>query len=201
MARVALFALVTLMFFAPTGVPAADIESAYTSLDLDKCRKLTPAGEAEAQQGAEWVCPGYNGREVWVAEGDLRFFVGFGPDGDEQCSYSQTLSRFHNIHTTLEWRLRRQNGRMEPFATILRYFVEADGVKEQYLVVSRLDGDQACQMAFISTGQPNANQLARDAADRFAPGFECGLDRAFNYTSAGANGNETPSGNPECPAP
>jgi len=179
---------------------AAEFESVYTSLDLETCLALTPPEIMQEEQSAEWVCPGHDGLVVWVGEGDLRMFLGYGPRGREQCSYGQTLSRFNMIGETLEWRLERIGNAARPIATILRYRVDADGVERQYLVVSKVGIDQSCHMAYIDVAAGNANQRARDAADGYATDFQCGSDSAFLYSSAGPDQRETPASNPVCPS-
>lgn len=48
---------------------------------------------------------GQQGIVVRIAEGDLRYFPGYGARGRDQCSYRQTLGPFHTVHTALEWRV------------------------------------------------------------------------------------------------
>jgi hypothetical protein len=186
--------------FGASAAHAAGTESTYTTIDLENgCLLLTPPEEIEEAQGAEFVCPGHAGLVVWVGEGDLRFFLGYGPRGRRQCSYGQTIAAFNTIGTTLEWRLRDEAGRMRPFATILRYTVDFDGNEAQYLVVTRLDGDTACHMAYVKASEPDHNALARQAADAYAPAFRCGVDEAFNVTSAGIDYGDRPGTPPRCP--
>jgi len=160
---------------------AGEFESVYTKLDLDDCLILSTEAEVEENQGAEWVCAGHDRVVVWVAEGDLRYFLGYGSRGRDQCSYRQTLGPFHTVHTALEWRLRGG----VPVATILRYFLEGDARTQEFLVVTRLADGQACHMAYVDASMPDANRLAQEAADRFAPGFDCTTDRPFSYSARG----------------
>jgi hypothetical protein len=45
------------------------------------------------------------------------------------------------------------------------------------LVVTKIDGKEACHMAYIDArANPAANALARDTADSMAAGFDCGRD-------------------------
>lgn len=120
---------------------------------------------------------------VRVAEGDLRFFVSYGPQADKQVAASQTLGPFNTIHHTLEWRVEKQNGAWVPFATILRYFWDSsDGRKGQTLVVTSLQGDEACHVAHIKAdGNPNANVEARRAADTLARDFDCAKSQVQRY--------------------
>lgn len=180
-----------LAFGAIAAGPAAgqdeQMVSVYTALELEtECSMPAPPKDDEAGS-AQWWCDGYRGIAVRVAEGDLRFFLGYGRDAAIQCSSRQTLGAFNTIGTTLEWRLLREYpGHMTPVATILRYKTEMDGRAGEYLVVTRLDGTQACHMAYVDVReQADANALARLAADRFAPTFDCARDRPFMMTRDG----------------
>lgn len=182
-----------------TPASAQGYESVYSSIAVDDCLMLTPPDLIEEYQGAEWVCAGQNGLVVWVGEGDLRMFLGYGPDGREQCSYTQTMSGFNSAHDTLEWRLRSAGGVTQPIATILRYTVnQPDGQDREFLVVTKL-GAQSCHMAYVSASEANHNVTAREAADRFAESFDCARDIAFNYSAQGRDGSATPGANYTCP--
>ncbi|MET0687848.1 MAG: hypothetical protein ABWY38_01405 [Methyloceanibacter sp.] len=47
-----------------------EISSAYTALELDKCKDVTP--DDAKDYGTVWRCEGYGGIDVRLAEGDLR---------------------------------------------------------------------------------------------------------------------------------
>ena len=181
-ARIAAACCVLLTFLTTA---QAQLESVYTKLDVNDCLILSTEEEVDENQGAEWVCAGHNRIVVWIAEGDLRYFLGYGSRGRDQCSYRQTLGPFHTVHTTLEWRLKSSGGQSRPIATILRYFFDWDGKKLEYLVVTKLGDGQACHMAYVDAADPNANRLAHDAVDRFASGFDCERDRPFYYSAQG----------------
>ena len=174
--------------------------SDYTSLALEKnCRLVssTAGGQTDEEaQGAEWWCDGYDGKPVWVGEGDLRYFLGYGRDAKEQCSARQTLSAFNTIGETLEWRLLREfPGHVRPVATILRYRTDSDGNKGQYLVVTKLGTQTACHMAYVDVKRSrDANVLARKAADTYAQGFDCRSDRPFVMTWSGPQAQGAPGG-------
>jgi hypothetical protein len=195
------FALAAAIMMAATAGASADgIESAYSKIELEggSCLLLTPPQEIEEMQGAEFVCPGHAGIVVWVGEGDLRFFLGYGSHGRSQCSYGQTLSAFNTIGDTLEWRLHEADGEMRPFATILRYTVDSDNGEGQFLVVTKLDSHEACHMAYVSVDEPDANTLAREAADKYGPTFNCGEDEAFLYSARGPEYENRPGSSPRC---
>jgi len=151
---------------------AAGIESAYSKIQLQSCRQVETASD-EGTFGGAWDCPGYQGQPVYVAEGDLRMFVSFGPFAAEEPAAGQTLPNFNTLNETLEWRLR---GGM-PFATILRWFPSLDdGARRgSILIVTQLKpGGGTCQIARIDAQvNANANVMARQAADTMAGSFDC----------------------------
>jgi hypothetical protein len=186
MARIVAAAAALLAVLVATPAMAV-ITSAYTSLDLDRCQ-AEPMAEDNGIDGGVWWCAGYAGIPVRVAEGDLRFLVSYGPDAANELAAGQTLPQFNTIHTTLEWRL--DDGR--PFATILRYFTDTgDGRRGQVLVVTRLgETGTVCHVGYVDAlANPEANALAREIADGWAPGFVCGIDEPA-WAGVGAGGLE-----------
>jgi hypothetical protein len=162
---------------------AEEVGSVYTPLKLKTCQDVTPPEAAE--YGGVLVCEGYDGMDVRVAEGDLRMFVSYGPNAAEQTAAEQTLPQFNTIGETLEWRL--ADGK--PFATILRFRWDSDNGEGSTLVVTKLGDTDACHMAYIvATGNPRANELAREVADSQARGFDCDRDRIGTY---GPDGQRT----------
>ena len=79
----------------------------------------------------------------------------------------------------------QEEGTGKPVATILRYVAENQSQEHQYLVVTKLGDNEACHMAHIDATLPNHNELAREAADQFAPTFDCRRDRLFSYSGQG----------------
>ncbi|MCV0427862.1 MAG: hypothetical protein K5905_20585 [Roseibium sp.] len=151
---------------------AADVTSTYSKIRLQGCTQVATASD-EGTFGGAWECPGIQGQAVYVAEGDLRMFVSFGPAAIDEPAASQTLPNFNTVNETLEWRLR--NG--VPFATILRWFPSLDGASKtgSILIVTQLvPGGRTCQIARIDAqANSNANSLARNAADTMAGRFDC----------------------------
>jgi hypothetical protein len=166
-------AAAALLVLAPFGsAGAAGIDSAYTKIRLQDCTLLEAPSE-EGTFGGSWQCPGYRGQPVFVAEGDLRMFVSFGPSAATEPAASQTLPNFNSVNETLEWRLRDGT----PFATILRWFpnIEPGEKTGNVLVVTQLlPGGGTCQIARIDAqANSNANVLARQAADTLAGRHDC----------------------------
>lgn len=171
----------------PAGTAAEEIGSVYTPLKLDDCKNVTPPEAAE--YGGVFRCKGYGGMDVRVAEGDLRMFVSYGPEAENQTAAQQALPAFNTTGETLEWRLAAEGGRKTPFATILRFHWDSNGAKGSTLVVTKLGQADACHVAYVmATGNSNANVLAREIADRQARGFDCKRDRVRHY---GADGSQT----------
>ncbi|MGE0210591.1 MAG: hypothetical protein AB7S41_02760 [Parvibaculaceae bacterium] len=151
---------------------AETLDSVYTDLDLKACRVIEPSSEPE--DGGRLECAGLPGIPVHVAEGDLRFFVGFGRRPEAQCAMTQTFAAFNSLGAKVEWR--RADG--EPFAAILRWHVTSggEGSRKSWLVVTRL-GPDTCHTAYVEGSSPEANALARKYADEFARGFDCRKDK------------------------
>lgn len=174
------FVPLLLWFAAPAG--AAEFTSAYTKLKLEACQK----GESNDDQGwATWTCKGYKGIPIYFAHADLREYVGYGPDAKNTCSARTTFSFFNAAGKTIEWRMKAG----KPVATILRFFVEADGKKDQFLMVTKLDGSQSCPMGYVDARLKHHNQKARDLVDQNYEQFSCTQDQPIvvskKYTNAG----------------
>ena len=148
---------------------AGELTSTYTKINLADCAK----GDSNDDEGwATWTCTGYKGMPIYFAHADLREYVGYGPNAKETCSARSTFQRFNAAGTTIEWRLKA--GR--PVATILRFRVEGDGNKEQFLMVTKLDGSQSCPMGYVDARIKNHNQAARSLADEHHQTFSCTRD-------------------------
>ncbi len=160
------------VFPAIQSAEAAGITSEYTKIQLENCIQIE-AGDAEGTYGGAWQCAGYNDLPVYVAEGDLRMFVSFGPGAADEPAAEQTLPSFNSVNETLEWRLRDGI----PFATILRWFPSLDdGARTgSVLIVTQLrPGGGTCQIARIDAqANGDANVLARQVADSTAGTFDC----------------------------
>lgn len=153
-------------------VAAAEYTSAYTSLNLDDCLLL----QAD-DYGASFACPGYKGYPLWVAEGDLRFFVSYGFDAPNKTAAHQTLPQFNTVGSTLEWRLSNESGDWKPIATILRWHTQiGDGSEPdgETLIVTKIGETDSCHVVYIDARMtPNANVVARQWADGAAQNFDC----------------------------
>ncbi len=156
-------------------VAAQQIESSYTDLDLNTLCTVIESDDF----GTMWACPGLKGIPVMVSEGDLRMFVSYGLTSTTEKAAEQTLSPFNRLGSKIEWRVSNAEGHWKPFATILRYFVQREETESegQVLVVTKVKPGATCQIAYIDAlANPDANELARNAADEGAPGFDCEAD-------------------------
>jgi hypothetical protein len=89
---------------------------------------------------------------------------------------------FSSTTTTVDWRALDGT----PFAIIQRWHLadnsdeDKDGrpVAKPMLAVTRLPPGAVCHVAYVDVkANPNANELARKAADEIARGFKCGRTR------------------------
>lgn len=165
-----------------SGAEAQTIGSAYTSTAPRDCRV------SSARNGVDdstiRVCPGKAGLVVVVSEDDLRETVSVGRNRAAAASEPAARVWFHPFNstsTTVEWRA--AGGK--PFAIIQRWHVadnsdqDKDGrpIAKPMLAVTWLPPGAVCHVAYIDVqANPDANELARKAADEFARGFQCGKD-------------------------
>ena len=180
-----LIAALALAMLPASPAMAETIESATTPFNVDKC----PHKEGtEPEDGGSWRCPGYGGIAVVMAEGDSRVYVSYGPRASREPAASQTLGALNGEGTSIEWRIvRGRDGKRRPFATIMRWTtavvtddpkVEDGTFRGEVLVVTRLGPGGVCHVGYVDGRQnANADDLAREIADRHARGFRCGKDK------------------------
>jgi hypothetical protein len=197
--------IVTALLLAGTCAGTAfGAESAYTDVDLENCQNLSapvPAGEPDGS--VSWRCKGYGAYPMYFKEGDLRQSVNFGHLAPEIVDGAfESFGGFNHIGAKVEWRLDASG---EPYAAILRYFIEnanpETGAPDksywgQVLVVyrvGRLGDDQGCVVGYVDAlANAEPNVLARDVADDVAKNFACGSDKArFHGTKGEKSGDPT----------
>ena len=161
---------------------AQTFSSSYTSTAPKDCR-VTSAGNG-VDDSTIRVCPGKAGLVVLISEDDLRETVSVGRN--RATAYREPAAQswfgpFNSTTNTVEWRA--VDGK--PFAIIQRWHIadNSDQDKEgrptakPMLAVTRLPPGEVCHVAYIDVqANPNANELARKAADDFARDFKCGKD-------------------------
>lgn len=150
-------------------------KSAYTAVDRKAC-KVLPAGADETA----FLCHGLDGFPVYLAERDGRTYVASGTEPDKSKASRQSL-KFANSpfahptdRATIEWRFVIREQRKVPFAMIVRHFTQDHEHKGEVLVVTRIAGAEACQIAYVDAlANGNAIVLARKIADDRARKFDC----------------------------
>lgn len=174
--------VVLLMLGGLKSAAAQSMGSTHTSTAPKDCR---PVGKPSELDGSTTrVCPGKDGLMVLIAEDDLREVVSVGRSrkaAAEEPAAKVWFAPFNSSENTVEWRA----AGTKPFAIIQRWHI-ADGTDpdqqgrpntKAMLVVTRLPPGPVCHVAYVDAiANPNANELARKAADDFARGFTCGKD-------------------------
>jgi hypothetical protein len=158
---------------------AEPVSSAYTKFDARKDCKHKPGVEIEDY--GEWRCPGFAGVPIWLAAGDQRMFMSFGPNAKSEPAAEQSLGPFNDFYEgTIEWR--RDAGK--PFATIARWNYktiadrETPKVSGRALVVTRLPPGPVCHVGYVDArANADANERAREIADKSARSFDCAKDK------------------------
>jgi hypothetical protein len=163
-------------------IAAQTYGSLYTSTAPKDCR--VTSGGIPGNEISMRVCPGKARLVVRINEGDLRETVSVGRNaavaGKEPASQSG-FGPFNSTTDTVEWRAIDS----KPFAIIQRWHLadisaeDKDGrpTDRGLLVVTRLPPGAVCHVAYIDVkANPNANELARKAADDNARDFKCGKD-------------------------
>jgi len=194
-------AIVMASAFILSGMAMAGNKSAYTDFDIGnkkKCSITSPAPQpGEGEGSATYECDGYGNYVVTFFEGDLRSFITFGTDTADQCAARQTFNGFNSVGNKIEWRL--QNGK--PIATILRWMVSYDSEDSSktktWLVVTKIEGDEACHMGYVEGSYPKANEAAQTLADSFAAGFSCKGSKPIVIAKIGTE-TENIAGNGGC---
>lgn len=148
---------------------------------------------SEYDGGATRVCPGRSGFVVLISEGDLRETVSVGRNRQtaaKEPAAQAWFGPFSSTAHTLEWRTADGN----PFAIIQRWLIadnsepDKDGrpATRSILAVTRLPPGAVCHVAYVDvTANPNANDLARQAADDVARDFTCGKDELKTIGQSG----------------
>lgn len=178
----ALAALFGACFGLISSANAQTFSSRSTSTAPRDCR-ITGAGNG-VDDSTIRVCPGKAGLVVVINEDDLREAVSVGRSraaAAREPAAQSWFGPFNSTTDTVEWRVLDS----KPFAIIQRWHI-ADNADEDkngrpiakpMLAVTRLPPGAVCHVAYIDVkANPNANELARKAADETARHFECGKD-------------------------
>jgi hypothetical protein len=180
----ALSALLWACFALIPPASAQTFGSSYTSTAPRDCR-VKSAGNG-VDDSTIRVCPGKAGLLVVISEDDLREAVSVGRSraaADREPAAEASFGPFNSTTHTVEWRA--VDGK--PFAIIQRWHIaditdeDKNGrpIAKPLLAVTRLPPGAVCHVAYVDVkANPDANELARKAADEIARGFKCGKDEA-----------------------
>jgi hypothetical protein len=161
---------------------AQTIGSVYTSTAPRDCR--VAGARNGVDDSATRFCPGKAGLGVLVNEDDLRETVSVGRGraaAARELAAQLWFGPFNSTTPRIEWRA--LDGK--PFAIIQRWHLDDNEDEDKngrptakpMLVVTRLPPGPVCHVAYIDVkANPDANELARKAADEVARGFKCGKD-------------------------
>ena len=161
---------------------AQTVGSSITSTAPKDCR-VTSAGTG-VDDSTIRTCPGRAGLVVLISEDDLRESVSVGRSraaAAREPAAGVRFGPFNSTEHTVEWRA--MNGK--PFAIIQRWHIADNSdedkggrpIAKPMLAVTRLPPGAVCHVAYVDVkANPNANELARKAADEIARDFKCGKD-------------------------
>jgi hypothetical protein len=160
-------------------------ESVYTSIAEAHCRKTQVLRIADTEYAVSRICPGRAGYQIFINEEDLRETLTVG-ETIKQAAHEPAahdhFGAFNSYGDTVEWRHGRGG---TPFAIIVGWsFADNENTdaagrpkSARLLIVMRLPPGPVCKVAYIDrAANPDANALARKAADEMASGFKCGSD-------------------------
>jgi hypothetical protein len=191
--------------------PAAAERSRSTSIAQKNCRKSVVVKGDESDYTVSRVCPGRGGYVVVVDEDDLRETLSFGKSAAaarQEPAAADVYGALNGYNDTVEWRSLK--GRA-PFAAIVSWsFADRDNTEPngrpksaRFLVVMRLPPGPVCKVAYVERdANPDADALARKAADDLARGFNCGTD-TVHIVGARGHGSDLlfPAGRQETDPP
>jgi hypothetical protein len=161
---------------------AQTVSSQYSSTAPKDCRMIGKPSELDGSTTR--FCPGKAGLSVLISEDDLRETVSVGKSraaAAKEPAAQVWFGPFNSALTIVEWRMAGST----PFAIIQRWLIadnaDRDGKDrprdKAMLAVTRLPPGEVCHVAYVDvTANPNANELARKAADELARDFKCGKD-------------------------
>jgi hypothetical protein len=171
-----------LVFLCPMAAGAAEVTSSVTNFDLARCKMIEPADQYV--HAGTWACKGFGAVSIVQSSTDDRSYAAFGQDGMKHCSFRKTFSPFNTALSPVEWRIKGGKA----FAAIERWSVVKDdrGHSVTWLVVNALRKGDSCHVHYVSGSYPDANIVARRAADRLAAAFDCGNDVPTFESEVGA---------------
>jgi hypothetical protein len=148
-------------------VSAMRADSVYTDIDTKHCA-LVEQGEAYSISD----CGGVGGYRFLLEEGDLRYSatIASSQGKSDLDLWSGSLDGwpqpkmaggFQDVGPKVEWRVDARS--RKPFALVFRILENAGA--DQFLVVAKVTPSSSCLFKIVDGRAPNANELARQAAD------------------------------------
>lgn len=147
---------------------SSDGLSTYTTVDLDACELIRTDPESG---GRSWRCEGHAGIPLLAHDGDGRYDLDAGVQGGWA-----GIGPFNNLSETVEWR----GPAGAPYAIIYRLRSAAPEMPNaSWLIVESVgtEAEPGCVVARVDGATPNANVVAREAADSRARDFDCETDQ------------------------
>jgi hypothetical protein len=189
--RITLVSIVLPAVMVASWANAQSISSQYSSTAPKNCRMIGKPSELDGSTTR--LCPGKAGLSVLIAEDDLRETVSVGKSrasAAEEPAAQVWFEPFNSTQTTVEWRMAGN----KPFAIIQRWLIADNADRDAkdrprdraMLAVTRLPPGPVCHVAYVDiAANPNANKLAREAADALARDFQCGKDEVKIFGASG----------------
>ncbi len=180
---VALAALCALPVITRDAVARAVFGSSYSSTAAVNC--WSADGKKNADDQSSRICRGKAGRVVFVNIDDLRETISVGRNRTEAAkepAAQAPFAPFSSAAPRIEWRMAGS----EPIAIIQRWQLADQADQDNnarprdkaLLVVTRLSPGGVCHVAYVdAAANPDADELARKAADESARSFVCGKDQ------------------------
>ena len=184
-------AVISVAALAASWANAQTISSRYSSTAPKDCHRIGKPSELDGSTTR--LCPGKAGLSVLIREDDLRETVSVGKSriaAAKEPAAQVWFEPFNSSVTTVEWRMAGN----KPFAIIQRWLIADNADRDAkdrprdkaMLAVTRLPPGEVCHVAYVDVAaNPDANELARKAADELARDFQCGKDEV---KIIGANG-------------
>ena len=167
------------------------VQLALTALSTSRCKVVASTTTddtgrklpREQRQASTWRCDGYGGRYVFIAYGDQREGLAFGPANPLPSDYIWP-GRFGSWGPSMEWRgIREASGKAGTTFAIAAYSWDVGPPnggtprdRGSELAVIRVDHNPAytCILAWVDLiANPRAIVLAREFADREGPHKKC----------------------------
>jgi hypothetical protein len=147
---------------------AQGVQSVYT--DFKKCKTLERDDDAAGYLLEQ--CPGVAGYRLQVAsQDDRQGLTVIKPNGSKHELNFGVIGGggFSGLGSKVEWRVKRERGRLVPIALIVRFDVNVGGAEKatSYLTVTKITPRKICLIDTIAPA-PNANEEARRLADASA---------------------------------